>query len=151
MASAVLPELGDSSNGLGWLQLEKKAAREMQDLAIKSSAAMATLLYLMARMGRSNRLVVSQQAIADELGVNIRSVSSSVKLLREHRYIEIIKVGALFAYGINSRVAWQGKRGDRYARFGAEVIAIEREQDEPVDNRPSLRGLPKVRRGLGEQ
>lgn len=126
----------------GWLQLEKKAAKELQGLAIKSPAAMGTLLYLVNNMGRDNALIVSQKAMASALGLSLKSVGNSVKLLAEHHFIETIKIGNMTVYKVNSRVVWQGNRGARFAHFGAEVIALENEQEGPIDDLPPLKSVP---------
>lgn len=146
MVNAVVP-LGEKPATFGWLQLEKKAAKELQSLAIRSPAAMGTLMYMVNHMSRSNALVVSQKAMAKELGISLKSVGNSVKLLALHHFIETIKVGNTSVYVVNSRVAWQGERGARYAAFGADVIALESEQDRPIDDQPALKSVPQLRQG----
>lgn len=148
MVNAVVPLNAERPATYGWLQLEKKAAKELESLAIKSPAAMGTLVYMINRMSRSNALVVSQKAIATSLGISLKSVGNSVKLLTAHNFIQTIKVGNTSVYVVNSRVAWQGERGARYAAFGADVIALEAEQDNPVDdNAPPLKTVPQIRDG----
>ena len=66
MVNAVVPS--GKPSGFGWLQFEKKGLQELQKLAIRSPAAMGTLLYLVNNMSRSNALVVSQTAIAAGIG-----------------------------------------------------------------------------------
>ena len=50
-------------------------------------------------------------------------------------------------YVVNSRVAWQGERGARYAAFGADVIAIEQEQGFDIDDKTPLKTVPKLHEG----
>lgn len=145
MARAVVDT--EKSSTYGWLQLEKKAAKELQGLAIKSPAAMGTLLYLVNNMGRDNALVVSQKTIAAALGLSLKSIGNSVKLLDDHHFIEAIKVGNMTVYKVNSRVAWQGNRGARFAHFGAEVIAMEEEQSQPIDDLAPLKSVPVLNDG----
>jgi len=147
MVNAVVPMGKDKPNTYGWLQLEKKAAKQLQELTLRSPAAMATLIYMINHMSRSNALVVSQKAIATELRISLKSVGNSVKLLNTHNFIETLKVGNTTVYVVNSRVAWQGERGARYAAFGADVIALEAEQDQPLDARPPLRQVPVLHEG----
>ena len=146
MVNAVVP-LGEKPATFGWLQFEKKALKELQVLAIKSPAAMGTLMYMVNRMSRSNALVVSQQAMADELGIKRESVNRAIKHLVEHNFVEVIKAGGASVYVVNSRVAWQGNRGARFAAFGADVIALESEQNSPIDDLPPLKGVPKLHEG----
>lgn len=147
MPTAMVKTEKDKPSTYGWLQLEKKAAKELQSLAIRSPAAMGTLLYLVNNMGRSNALVVSQKAMAIALGISLKSVGNSVKLLDEHHFIEALKVGNMTVYKVNSRVAWQGNRGARFAHFGAEVIALETEQTQPIDDLPALKNVPVLHEG----
>lgn len=146
MVNAVVP-LGEKPATFGWLQFEKKALKELQNLAIKSPAAMGTLMYMVNRMSRSNALVVSQQAIADELHIKRESVNRAIKHLVEHNFVQVIKAGGASVYVVNSRVAWQGDRGARFAAFGADVVALESEQSGPIDNLPPLKGVPKLHEG----
>jgi len=146
MVNAVVP-LGEKPATFGWLQFEKKAMKELQVLAIKSPVAMGTLMYMVNRMSRSNALVVSQQAIADELGIKRESVNRAIKHLTDHNFVQVIKAGGASVYVVNSRVAWQGDRGARYAAFGADVIALETEQTGPIDDLQPLKGVPKLHEG----
>lgn len=147
MPNAMVPTEKDRPSTYGWLQLEKRAAQALQDLAIRSPAAMGTLLYMVNNMSRSNALVVSQKAIADALKISLKSVSNSVKLLNDHHFIEALKVGNMTVYKVNSRVAWQGKRGARFAHFGAQVIALETEQTQPIEELPPLQQVPVLENG----
>ena len=66
--------------------------------------------------------------------------------LSNHNFIEVVKVGNMNVYRINSRVAWQGKRGERFAAFNAEILA-ESEQPEGFDTLPPLKSVPQPRKG----
>lgn len=147
MLNAVVPLGKDKPNTYGWLQFEKRGLKELQTLATRSPAAMGTLMYMLNNMSRSNALVVSQKAIATELGLSLKSIGNSIKLLTEHHFIQAIKVGNTSVYVVNSRVAWQGERGARYAAFGAEVIAIESEQTIDLDDVRPLKSVPKLYEG----
>lgn len=147
MVNAVVPLGKEKPNTYGWLQFEKKGLKELQKLATSSPAAMGTLMYMLNNMSRSNALVVSQKAIATELGLSLKSIGNSVKTLTEHNFIQTIKVGNTSVYVVNSRVAWQGERGARYAAFGADVVAIESEQTGNMDDETPLKSVPKLHEG----
>ena len=146
MVNAVVPS--GKPSGFGWLQFEKKGLQELQKLAIRSPAAMGTLLYLVNNMSRSNALVVSQTAIAAGIGAKRESVNRALKYLREHNFIQSVKAGGATVYVVNSKVAWQGNRGERYAAFGADVLAIEAEQEQDlIDDPRPLKSVPKLMEG----
>jgi biotin operon repressor len=134
-------------NTFGWLQIEKKTAGELQKLAIKTPVAMGTLMFMVNRMSRTNALVVSQQAIADELGVTRRSINTAIGVLESGNFIETVKVGGAIVYRVNTRVAWQGARGARFAHFNADVVAFENEQDKKLDGREPLKTVPVLQDG----
>jgi DNA-binding transcriptional regulator YhcF (GntR family) len=146
MVNAVVP-MGEKPATFGWLQFEKKAMKELQDLSMRSPPAMGTLMYLVTRMSRSNALVVSQQAIATELKTSRETVNKAIKFLTAHNFIQVIKAGGSTVYVVNSRVAWQGDRGARYAAFGADVIALESEQAIDIDDATPLKSVPKLHDG----
>ena len=56
-------------------------------------------------------------------------MNRAVRYLVEHNFIQVIKAAGASVYVVNSRVMWQGNRGERYAAFGADIVAIESEQD----------------------
>lgn len=147
MVNAVVPN-GEKPATYGWLQFEKKGIAELQKLAMKSPAAMGTLMYMVNHMSRSNALVVSQQAIAEGINAKRESVNRAVRYLAEHNFIQLIKAGGATVYVVNSRIAWQGERGARYAAFGADVVAIEAEQDpSTLDEAPPLKSVPVLHDG----
>lgn len=146
MVNAVVP-VNEKPSTYGWLQVEKKAAGALSKLAMKSPPAMATLMYMVTRMSRSNALVVSQSAIAKEIATSRETVNKAIRLLVTHNFLQVIKVGGTSVYVVNSRVAWQGERGARYAAFGADVIAIESEQDAPLDDLSPLMSVPQIHDG----
>lgn len=147
MVNAVVPLEKDKPPTFGWLQFEKRAIKELQNLAMKSPASMGTLMYMVNRMSRSNALVVSQQAIATELKCSRVTVNGAIRFLVNHNFVQVIKAGGSSVYVVNSRVAWQGERGARYAAFGADVIALETEQAGELDDLPPLKSVPKLHEG----
>ena len=142
MVNAVVPTKKDKPATFGWLQFEKKGMRELQNLAMSHPAAMGTLMYMCTTMSRSNALVVSQKAIGDAIGATRETVNKAIKLLTAHNFVQVVKAGGNTVYVVNSRVAWQGERGARYAAFGADVMALETEQTTPIDDLPELKTVP---------
>jgi hypothetical protein len=127
----------------GWLQVEKKTLRSITQLSIKYPVAAGMLHLLASKMNRTNAVVMSKRAIAEELGVVERSVERAVTVLREGLWVQVVKVGTQNAYVINSRVYWQGERGKRFANFYAAVSVTETEQDKgAVDDQTQLHQIP---------
>jgi DNA-binding Lrp family transcriptional regulator len=105
------------------------------------------LMYLANNMGRNNALAVSQAIIAKKVGVTITAVNRAIKTLDKHRFIEVVKVGNLCVYRVNSRVAWQGNRGEKYAYFSADIIAFEGEQTGSIEDSEPLKQVPVLNDG----
>jgi biotin operon repressor len=147
MVNAVVPVGKEKPATFGWLQFEKKGMRELQNLAMAHPAAMGTLMYMCTTMSRSNALVVSQKGIGDAIGATRETVNKAIKLLTAHNFIQVVKAGGNTIYVVNSRVAWQGERGARYAAFGADVMAFETEQTGDLDNLPPLKSVPILHDG----
>lgn len=148
MVNAVVPlNEKEKAPTYGWLQFEKKAIGELQKLAMTSPPAMATLMYLVNHMSRSNAIVVSQAAIAKGIGISRQTVNIGIKYLVDHNFVQVVKAGGATVYIVNSRVAWQGERGARYAAFGADIIAIEAEQTGDLDSSTPLKQVPVLHDG----
>jgi len=138
----------------GWVQTDKKVHQELARLALEMPSANAILHLMVSRMNRgSSGVLITNEAIASFLGINTRTVERAVKLLKSKQFIQIIKAGKQNAYIINSKVAWQGKRGARYVSFHAEIIAHENDQNESVDqlieDGKHLKHIPVL--GIGER
>ena len=143
MTTSILKTEDSRPATFGWLQVDKKVGQELQKLAVKHPAAMGTLIYLMTNMGRNNALAVSQAVIASKVGVTIAAVNRAIKVLNDRRFIEVVKVANLRVYRVNTRVAWQGNRGERFAHFMADIIAFEGEQGgASLDNLEPLKQVP---------
>jgi hypothetical protein len=146
-SNAVVKTEDADANTFGWLQFEKKGLHELQRLAIKSPSAMGTLMYLANNMSRTNALAISQAVIAKKVGISVRSVAGAIKLLSDHRFIEVVKVGNMAIYRINTRLAWQGKRGERFAHFTADIVAVESEQSPELFEDYGLKSVPQLMGG----
>ena len=129
-------------NTFGWLQVDKQTNQDMMRLAMKHPTAMGVLVYLMGNMGRNNALAISQAALAKKVGATRSAVNRSVAILAKHQFVELINVGNLCIYRVNTRVAWQGNRGARYAHFTADVIAFEEEQTNKIEQQEPLKQVP---------
>ena len=137
----------DRPSTFGWLQIDKAAARRLRELTMAAPAAAGVLLYCIERMSRTNSLLVSQSVIAEAIGLTDRSIRSAIKTLEEKKFIERTMVGTASVITVNTRVAWQGKRGARYAHFSADIVAVEKEQKKPVDERGDLQQIPVLKTG----
>ena len=118
----------------GWLMTEKKAHQAMWKFGTKNATAIVVLHFLTSRLNRgTNGVVISYEAISQEMGIAKRTAQSAIAALAEANFIQILKSGKSNIYVVNHQVAWQGNRGARFAAFGAEILVSENEQSKPVD------------------
>lgn len=135
-----------------FVQLERRATERSSKLMQQHPQA-ASLLYMLVRhMDRRGAVVASQQALAELQGVSHSTIKRAVKILRDGNWIDVIRLGGkggALAYAVNGRFAWADKRDEmpRRAYFQASVLAVESEQDEPIDDRPAMESIPSVMPG----
>lgn len=135
--NVTLPSENDETRGnrsQGWLQSDKAAHQAMWKLGIKHPMALAVLHFMVSKLSRgTNGVVISAAALAKQMGLAPRTVQNTITVLRDCKFVQVLKSGNVNVYIINSRVAWQGERGMRYASFNAQILVDESEQAKPVD------------------
>lgn len=118
----------------GWLQSDKAAHQAMWKLGVKHPLALAVLHFMVSKLSRgTNGVVISAAALAKQMGIAPRTVQNTIAVLRDCKFVQVLKSGNVNVYIINSRVAWQGDRGMRFASFNAQILVDESEQVKPVD------------------
>jgi hypothetical protein len=136
-----------------WVQTERAAHERWALLAVEQPRAAALLHVLVAKMGRHNALVASQENLAKLAQCSARTIRRSIKILEERRWLEVRQIGpsgTVNAYVVNDRVAWSGKRdGIRYSLFSAAVLISDDEQPDRDDLGASaaLETIPTMRSG----
>ena len=78
---------------------------------------------------RQNALVCSYETISKITGLGRTTLYKAIKYLKNHNWIEVIKIGTANAYIINSRVFWQSYGDKRLSVFHATIVASSDEQD----------------------
>jgi hypothetical protein len=131
----------------GWLMMDKKPIQAMKRLAVAHPIAMGALMHMVENMSRSNAFMASQQSIAKALGVTSRAIKTAVAELETQKFVQIIKIGTANAYIVNTKVAWQGNRGARFAHFHADIVAYEVEQSRDIDDTTPLNQIPRLEEG----
>jgi len=135
MPNVTLPNEADARGQVqGWLQVDKRVHQKMWQFGLKNPTALAVLHFLTSRLRRgTNGVVMSYAAMAEAMGIAERTTKTAIAALAEAKFIQILKSGKSNVYIINSQVAWQGKRGARFAAFNADIVVAEKEQVQPVE------------------
>ncbi len=101
----------------------------------ENSTAANVFLFLVEHMDKRNAIIISQQAIAEGLGLTRKTIHTAVKYLREKKALEIFKSGTSNIYAINSQIVWKtNANGKKYALFDARVYITKSEQETPLFN-----------------
>lgn len=133
-----------------WVQTDRAGHERWAILAVENPRAAALLHVIVARMGRHNALVASQETLASMAKCSSRTVRRSLQILKDENWIEVRQVGpsgTVNAYIVNDRVAWSGKRdGIRYSLFSASVLVSDDEQPdkEEIGAQPPLEQIPAL-------
>lgn len=118
----------------GWLQSDKEAHVPMWKLGLKHPTALAVLHFMISKLSRgANGIVISAPALARQMGISERTAKTATGILRDKKFLQILKSGNTNAYIVNSKVAWQGNRGMRYASFNAQLLVDEQEQNNSIE------------------
>lgn len=103
---------------------------EMTD---ENSTAVKVFIWLLQHMDKRNALVVSQEALAEAMGLHRSTIFRCTSYLKEKKAVEIIKSGNTSIYAINAQIAWKSDANNkRYALFDAAVYVADSEQDKPL-------------------
>lgn len=120
----------------------------------ENAMAARIFMWLVQHMDKKNALVISQQTLAEQMGIHRNSVSSAIKYLREIKALDIINTGNSKVFAINAQIVWQsGADNKKYAWFDAKVFVSESEQFSDNEDAPVLRtklvghALPRKGRG----
>lgn len=119
----------------GWLQSDKQAHIHMWQLGMKHPTALAVLHFMISKLNRgANGIVISAPALARQMGISERTAKTATTVLRDTKFVQILKSGNTNVYIVNSQVAWQGSRGQRHASFNAQLIIDEQEQLKTIED-----------------
>jgi hypothetical protein len=135
MANVTVPEDNERGNKMqGWLQSDKASHQAMWQLALKHPMALAVLHFMISKLSRgTSGVIISAPAMARQMGISERSAKSATAVLRDAQFVQILKSGNTNVYIVNSKVAWQGNRGMRYASFNAQILVDEQEQQKSIE------------------
>lgn len=116
-----------------FVQVNKDAYKAEDWLMAKSPIAYRIFKFLINNMDGYNAVVCSQIVLQETFGVSRPTIARAIKILKEKKYIDIYKSGTSNVYAINKNIVWNswGTNYD-YAKFGANIILSESEQEQSV-------------------
>ena len=90
-------------------------------------------------MNKQNAIVMSMQTLMAMTRWSRPTVSSAIKLLKDERWLQVLKIGTANAYIINNSVFWQASRDRKLTCFSAQIIASSFEQDDSIEDMDKLK------------
>ena len=121
-----------------WIQMnnDEQAYNADDWLISKSPAAYRIFKFLVSNMDNYNAVICSYKVMQVKFGYSQATVKRSIQLLKQHKYIEVVRTGGANIYMINKHLYWNSW-GTNYAytEFDAKVIITTTEQDEGIQAR----------------
>lgn len=133
-----------------FVQVQKKAMRDLRRLVTESPRAASLLLLLAEKMNRQNAVMISYRAMGEITGLSRVTLSNAISTLEREKWLQIVKIGTANAYLINSRAFWQSGYRAKVASFSAQIIATESEQPQGFIEQwegVEMRQLPIIEQG----
>lgn len=114
-----------------WFQLNADHSEDLMWLLNKYPNSFKILLFLIDHMDKYNAVMCSYQVLEEYFGVTRQTLSSAVKVLKEHGFIYVYKSGTSNVYITNPDIAWKSWGNNmQYCEFPANIILSASEQEE---------------------
>ena len=119
-----------------FVQVNKEAYRLEDKLMSESPIAYRIFRFLVNNMDGYNAVVCSQTVLQEKFEVGRTTVYKAIKLLKEKNFLTVYKSGTNNVYAINKNIVWNSWGTNyKYAKFGANIIISETEQDEDIKSK----------------
>jgi len=116
-----------------WAQLNIEHAKELRSLAMKNPIAHGLLYFLVEQMDNYNAVMCSYKVLEEVLDVSSATITRNIKVLKDKKFIAVLKSGTSNVYTVNHNVFWKSwGNKQRYSKFPANVILSASEQEEQV-------------------
>lgn len=105
----------------------------------KSPIAYCVMDFLASNMDHFNAVLCSYKVMQEIFGYSRASLAEAIKLLKEHKFIDVQKTGTSNIYMINKQLYWNSWGTNyAYAEFGAKIIISSSDQDKETQERIRL-------------
>ena len=124
-----------------WTQLnnDEEAKEARYWLMKKSPTAYCVMDFLASNMDNYNAVICSYKVMQERFGYSRATIAEAIKLLKEHKYIAVVKTGGASIYMLNKHLYWNSWGTNyAYAEFDAKVIISASEQDKLTQEKVKL-------------
>lgn len=144
MENSKVPQNLVPKENSNFVQIKNQYLKDIQNLIADSPVSAQILFFFIEKMGRYNNSVVcSYQTLIEITGYSRATIGRSIKYLKQHKWIDTVKVGSATAYCVNAQVAWRSSNNQRhYAVFSSTVVATSTEQNSDFLTDKKLKHIP---------
>lgn len=136
---------------LNFVQLYKTELKNLRALVRLNPTAAQILFVLVEKMNKQNAVVMSFKTLEQITKRTRQTCSKAIKDLKAANFINVIKVGSVNAYVVNSNVFWatDNQSKEKFAMFTATVVACGSEQDQDFEDwsNVKLKSIPIIAKG----
>ena len=129
---------------VNFVQFDRRSMASHRQLILKSQLGAAILDLFIEKMNTSNAIVCSYKVLEELTGYSRASIGRALKVLKDDKWVQSIKIGSAHAYVVNSAAFWSTyANGKQYSLFHATIIASAEEQIQTLDELKAIK-LKKV-------
>lgn len=116
-----------------FVQFNRETYKAEDWLMSKSPIAYRILKFLIHNMDGYNSVICSYKVMQEQFNVSSDTIRIAIKLLKDKKYVDVYKTGTSNVYSINKNIVWNSWGSNfEFAKFGANIILSENEQQERV-------------------
>lgn len=116
-------------------QFYKKTFPRINELLAENALSVRIFMFMVDQMASNNSLTISYKAMEEVFGKSRRTLSRSIKLLVDYKFVEIRKSGNSNIYCINAKIVWaQSRKNIKHAKFNSTVYLTSSEQERNTED-----------------
>ena len=136
-----------TKKNLDFVQVQRSEMRAIAELGSKSPLALDLLMIFAQSMNKQNAIMMSYKAMTHVTNRGDRQLRRAISVLKEDKWIQVIKVGTANAYVLNNAVFWTGHGDQKHlGTFSAQITTTFDEQNKDVRSSPNveLKRVPSI-------
>lgn len=111
-----------------YTQLNDETFKDLIYLNTINPLATNILYFMIENANNYNAVIVSQKTLGQIFGKSHQTISNAVRVLKEHKFINIKKDGRGNIYFVNASLIWKSYGSNhKFAEFNAKIIFSEEE------------------------
>lgn len=135
-----------------WVQWNSEHHMDEDRLIKESPMAFRVWKFLVHNMDRYNAVMCSYQVLIEVLQASKDTIYRAIRLLKNRKYIAVLKSGAANIYALNHDLVWNSHGYNmEYSKFPVNVILSLSEQEEEVQIKATRQKQLEVKEEKGRE